>query len=405
MIGYRQLSWLVVAVAAVLPACGDGDAVDVPPGSGPVSFSVQRVFPNLPAFSQPVALIQAPGDASRWFVVEQAGRVMVFSNNATVSAATEFVNITARVAAGGETGLLGMAFHPDFPGDPRVYLSYTFSDSTLGLVSRISEFTAINGGATLDPTTEQVVMTVQQPETNHNGGGIGFGPDGFLYIGFGDGGGGDDQHGSIGNGQRQSTLLGKMLRIDIAGTNGAFRYQIPLDNPYRGNAFCGDDGTGTLNCPEIYALGFRNPWRWSFDRQTGQLWVADVGQDALEEVDRVVVGGNYGWRCFEGTRNTGMACGSLPNLLPPVAEYGRSLGQSITGGYVYRGTAVPSLVGQYVFGDFLSGKIFSIPAGTQPTMTVSSGFDSGLNISSFGEGNDGELYVVDYGGALYRVSP
>jgi len=159
------------------------------------------------------------------------------------------------------------------------------------------------------------------------------------------------------------------------------------------------------NCPEIFASGFRNPWRWSFDRQTGDLWVGDVGQNAREEIDRVVLGGNYGWRCFEGTLSTGLPCGTEPNLLPPIAEYGRTDGRSVTGGYVYSGTAIAGLAGRYVFGDFITGRIWNIPSSTPPTLMVSSGFDSGLNISSFGEGADGELYVVQYtGGLLYRLA-
>ena len=187
----------------------------------------------------------------------------------------------------------------------------------------------------------------------------------------------------------------------------------PTSRPYSttgGNGFagsttlCGTDGTGSQSCPEIFAVGFRNPWRWSFDRLTGHLWVADVGQGALEEVDRVTLGGNYGWRCFEGTNNTGLACGSPANPSPPVVEYGRDVGQSTTGGYVYRGSAIASLVGRYVFGDFITGRIFNIAESTQPTLTVTDGLESGLSISSFGEDNDGELYIVDYGGELYRIS-
>jgi glucose/arabinose dehydrogenase len=349
-------------------------------------------------------MFQAPADGSRWFVVEQGGRVLVFANVAGVAVATGFVDITNRVASGGETGLLGMAFHPDFPSDPRAYLSYTHSDPSLGLVSRISEFSSPDAGLTLDANSERIVLTVQQPESNHNGGNIGFGRDGFLYIGFGDGGGGNDQHGTIGNGQLQTTLLGKMLRIDIDGATGTFLYRIPSGNPFAGNAFCGAGGTGTANCPEIFATGFRNPWRWSFDRQTGELWVGDVGQGSLEEVDRVTLGGNYGWRCFEGSQPTGLACGSLTNRLAPVAEYGRGIGRSITGGYVYRGSAIPALAGRYVFGDFASGRIFNIPNGTQPTVTMSAGLESGLGISSFGEGIDGELYVVNYSGTIHRIT-
>jgi glucose/arabinose dehydrogenase len=186
---------------------------------------------------------------------------------------------------------------------------------------------------------------------------------------------------------------------------GSPPYSIPIGNPFRGNPFCGADGTGSQPCPEIFAIGFRNPWRWSFDRVTRELWVADVGQGALEEVDRVTAGGNYGWRCFEGTRDTGLPCGpSAAQHSPPVAEYGRDLGASITGGYVYRGTAQPRLAGRYIFGDFISGTLFSIPANQQPTLRVTAGFLSNLSISSFGESTGGEIFVVDYQGGLYRVS-
>ncbi len=396
--------------ALMLCACGgssDGTAQPGPPVSPPTSppFSLQLEFPNL-MFINPVAMLQAPGDATRWFVVEQAGEVRVFENNPAVTVGSSFVDITDRVIDGGELGLLGMAFHPSFPADARVYLSYTNDDVSLGLVSRISEFTTPDVGLTLDPSSEQVLLTIVQPESNHNGGGIAFGPDGFLYIGMGDGGGANDEHGTIGNGQLLTTLLGKMLRIDISGTTGTFLYQIPADNPFAGNALCGTDGTGTDDCPEIYAVGFRNPWRWSFDRESGELWVGDVGQSALEEVSRVELGLNYGWRCFEGTLDTGMDCGSPAATEPPVAEYDNpTVGIAVTGGYVYRGLAIPDLEGRYVFGDFGSGRIWSIPADTQPTLTMTSSdsLESGLSISSFAEDNDGELYVVHYGGTLHRV--
>ena len=404
MLDCRKVPWRWVAIAALgLGACSGGSngSSGVP---GPFG-TLQRVFSGLPPFASPVAMLQAPGDSTRWFVVEQAGQVRVFDNNPAVAAAGEFVNIDGmnRVTSGGETGLLGMAFHPNFPTDRRVFLSYTATSGNL--VSRVSSFMTADGGQTLDPTSEKILITLNQPEANHNGGNIAFGPDGLLYIGFGDGGGANDQHtqnGPIGNGQALTTMLGKILRIDV-GAEAATTYTIPATNPFSGNPKCGP-GTNAQSCPEIYAYGFRNPWRWSFDRDTGELWVADVGQGALEEVDRVTLGGNYGWRCLEGTRNTGFACGSPPNPLPPVAEYGRSVGKSTTGGYVYRGSAIASLVGRYVFGDFVSGAILSIPANTQPTLTLTSGFASGLAISSFGEGNDGELYVVHYGGQLYRIS-
>ena len=407
MADFRQLPWRAYALAALaLAACGggSGEGVQKPDAAPAAALTVQRVFPGL-SFSSPVAILQAPGDSTRWFVVEQAGQVRVFDNDPAVTAALLFVNIDGldRVTSGGEAGLLGMAFHPDFPADPRVYLFYSHTDASLGLVSRLSVFSLSAAGFTLDPDSEQVLLTIEKPmeATNHNGGGIAFGRDGFLYIGVGDGGGGNDQHGTIGNGQLLTTLLGKMLRIDVDGTP----YGIPTTNPFAASTtLCGTGGTGSQRCPEIFAIGFRNPWRWSFDRATGQLWVADVGQNALEEVDRVTLGGNYGWRCFEGTNNTGLDCGSPSNPLPPVAQYGRGVGRSTTGGYVYRGTAIPPLVGRYVFGDFATGRIFNIAENTQPTLTLTGGFASGRNISSFGEDIDGELYVVDYsGGQLYRI--
>jgi len=199
------------------------------------ALAVQQVFTSItPGFANPIAMLQAPGDNSRWFVVEQGGRVRVFINRPSETNAPNFLDITSRVTAGGEMGLLGMAFHPGFPGDPRVFVHYT--NTSAGRVSRISEFRLNNGGATLDSASERVLLTIGQPESNHNGGHIAFGPDGYLYIGLGDGGGANDVHGEIGNAQLMTTLLGKMLRIDM---NGAQPYGIPADNPYAGNALCG----------------------------------------------------------------------------------------------------------------------------------------------------------------------
>lgn len=394
------LSCVLLAAACGGSGGTGAPALALPPPPPPPTLAVERVFAGLPLFTQPVALLQAPGDASRWFVVEQGGSVRVFDNLPAEGAHTEFVNIADRVVAGGELGLLGMAFHPDFPANPRVYLSYTHETATSQLISRLSEFRSNDGGLTLDRNSETVLLTVAQPEPNHNGGNIAFGPDGYLYLGLGDGGGGNDPFGPIGNAQSTTTLLGKMLRIDVAGTP----YGIPPDNPFAANAPC-TGGSGAAACPEIFALGLRNPWRWSFDRQTDALWVADVGQGALEEVNRVVLGGNYGWRCFEGTRNTGFICGQPVTTIPPVAEYGRTVGQSITGGYVYRGSAFPALVGRYVFADVVSRRLFSIAADTPPTLTLTTadGLDTALSIVSFGEGIDGELYAVNYGGTLHRV--
>ena len=385
----------IAAAALLFAACG-GDSGGAPAAPAPPLLGVERVYPKL-RFSAPVAMLQAPRDATRWFVVEQAGRVRVFADDPQAAASATYIDIEARVDSGGELGLLGMAFHPAYPANPRVYLSYTNADA--GRVSRISEF-RLGADGRPDPGTERILLRIRQPERNHNGGQIAFGPDGYLYIGMGDGGGANDRHGAIGNAQLMTTLLGKMLRIDVAAAQG---YGIPPDNPFAGNAQCGATGSGAAPCPEIYASGLRNPWRWSFDRRSGALWVGDVGQNALEEIDRVTLGGNYGWRCFEGSRATGLPCGAQPALQPAVAEYGRSEGSSVTGGYVYRGTRIAGLQGRYVFGDFVSGRLWHIAGDTRPTARVTGGVPSGLNISSFGEGNDGELYAVHYGGELYRL--
>jgi glucose/arabinose dehydrogenase len=407
----RLRRWTRIAAAlALLGAAGcpggGGGGGDMPPGPPQVQLSVERVFPAL-TFSAPVAMLQAPNDTSRWFVVEQGGVVRVFQNAPAVAATTtpDFIDISGQVTFSGEAGLLGMAFHPNFPADQRVYLFYSQTASG-NLMSLLAEFQTKDGGLTLDPSSKKILITLPKPnnEGNHNGGNLAFGPDGFLYAGIGDGGGGNDStHGPIGNAQNSNTLFGKMLRIQITAASGS--YGIPPDNPNAGNSLCNLNGTGAQPCPEIFALGMRNPWRWSFDRATGQLWVGDVGQNAIEEVDRVDLGGNYGWRCFEGTRsNTDVSCGVPGPFIPPVAQYGRSVGVTVTGGYVYRGTRFQGLVGRYIFADFGVGTIFSIDSTAQGTLNVTDGFMSALSISSFGQGIDGELFVVDYGGGgLYHI--
>ncbi len=378
------------------------------PPSSTVSIAVQRAFGNLPNFTQPIAMLQEPGNSARWYVVQKTGSVRVFDNTPNVSTTREFINLSSLLTSdpnsqNDERGLLGMAFHPNYPSDPRVYFFYTGTEPGLGLVDRVSEFRTLDGGTTLSLGSELELFNVDDPESNHNGGNIAFGPDGFLYIGIGDGGGGGDGHGSIGNGQLLTTLLGKMLRIDVSATTSTTTYTIPPSNPYAANPRCNVNGTGGANCPEIYAYGFRNPWRWSFDRVSGQLWLNDVGQGALEEVDLVVLGGNYGWRCFEGTNSFNATCGpNSASSIAPVAQYGRSQGFSTTGGFVYRGSAIPALHGRYVFGDF-GGGLWSIARNTTPTVTLGNGLATGLQISSFGQDTDGEVYVVHLGGTLHRL--
>jgi uncharacterized repeat protein (TIGR03806 family) len=383
-----------------------------PPGTT-VSFGIQRVFASLPDFSVPIAMMQEPNSTARWYVAQKTGAVRVFDNQANVSTTRLFADIASKMSydpnsGGDERGLLGMAFHPNYPTDRRVYLFYTANHPTLGLVDRVSQFSVPVGGTTLDTANELVLFNVEDPEENHNGGNIAFGPDGFLYIGIGDGGGGADAHPPYGNGQRLTTLLGKMLRIDVSASTAGQTYTIPPTNPYAANPRCNVNGTGGANCPEIYAYGFRNPWRWSFDRGSGELWLNDVGQSTLEEVDKVTLGGNFGWRCFEGSDEFSDPLDCGPNRatsIPPVAQYGRALGYSTTGGFVYRGSEIPNLQGRYVFGDFGSGNIWQISRTTTPTMTMGAGLSTPLQISSFGQDADGEIYVVNYGGTLYKLVP
>ncbi len=417
----------VSAASGPISATTSGPLPPPPPGSGldsrpsntsclagdapstDVTLAVERVFPDLPNFSSPIAMLQEPNSAARWYVVQKTGAVRVFDNQPDVATTRQFISITSQLnydpnSSQDERGLLGMAFHPDFPTDPRVWLFYTATHPTLGLVDRVSQFRSTDGGDTLDPASELALFDVDDPAGNHNGGNIAFGPDGFLYIGIGDGGNSNDSFGTIGNGQNLRTLLGKMLRIDVSASDATTTYTIPPSNPYAANPRCNVNGNGGANCPEIFAYGFRNPWRWSFDQGSGQLWLGDVGQGTLEEVDLVTLGGNYGWRCFEGANPFNANCGpNAASSIAPVAQYGRSLGFSITGGVVYRGSSIPNLAGRYVFGDFGSGRIWHIARDTSPTLTLGATLDSNLSISSFGQDADGEVYVVHFGGTLHRL--
>ena len=260
----------------------------------------------------------------------------------------------------------------------------------------IAEFASTDSGQTIDPGSETVVLRADQDFSNHNGGNIAFGPDGFLYIGLGDGGSGGDP---LDRAENPTNLLGALLRIDV--DNGS-PYGIPADNPFSGNPPCPADHSGTQNCPEIYAWGFRNPWRFSFDRARGDLWLGDVGQNQYEEVDQVELGGNYGWDCREGAHDFEPS-GCPSDLIDPVTEYDHSEGNSITGGYVYRGSAIPALLGQYIFGDFGSGRIWAYGDDGQGGVDRRLLLSTSVSIASFAEDTDGEVYVVNYGGDLLRV--
>lgn len=356
------------------------------------SIHIGRVFPAL-TFTRPVAMEQAPGDTSRWFVVEQAGVIRVFVNTDSVETSSVVLDISARVGDGsGERGLLDLAFDPSFASNGYVYVNYTASSPTL--TSHISRFSSRDGGATLDPASEVILLTLPQPYINHNGGPVVFGPDGLLYIGFGDGGAANDPQNRA---QDTANLWGKILRIDVR----ALPYTIPNDNPFAGNARC-ETGTGAAACPEIFAWGLRNPWKFSFDRATGAVYAGDVGQNAREEVDLIENGNNYGWRIREGAHcNIPATDCPTAGLTDPVVDYDRTVGTTITGGYVYRGAAINGLAGSYVFGDFGSGRIFRLANGVPPLEEL---LDTALSISSFAQDTDGELYVLSYiDGAIYQI--
>jgi uncharacterized repeat protein (TIGR03806 family) len=406
---FRFLCRAVILITLLTnSACGSGDSAankpqktDLRPCSAfdlatASTVTLKDAFANL-SFNGPVALLGHPSEADRWYVVEQGGTVRTFSGS-DATRSTVFIDISDRVSSGGEAGLLGMAFHPDFDTNRIFHLSYTGPGSPL--MSHISAFVA-NDSLSADPQSETMILNLAQPFLNHNGGGIAFGPDGFLYIGFGDGGsGGDPQE----NGQNPHTLLGALLRIDINQSDSArgLPYSIPAGNPFAGSRNCASAG----GCPEVFAYGLRNPWRWSFDRDTGELWVGDVGQDAWEEVDRIMAGSNYGWNIMEGNHcYAGDGC-DQQNLILPVTEYGHDEGNSITGGYVYRGSAMPDLIGDYIFGDFGSGRIFRIIDAAQGGAQVEELLLTGVNIASFGEDRSGELFVLSYGdGRIYRLAP
>lgn len=353
------------------------------------NIKLTPVFDSI-SFNKPVALRQSPTLADRWYVVEQAGRIKTFLTND--SAATDFADLTDPVSnAGNEMGLLGMAFHPDFATNNYVYVYYSSTGGSLHHQSVISRFEATSA-TVLDLSTETEMLRIDQPYSNHNGGNILFGPDGYLYIGMGDGGSAGDPGDRS---QDTSTLLGKMLRIDVDNPANSNNYSSPVDNPF----------VGTAGLDEIFALGLRNPWRWSFDRQTGDLIAGDVGQNAWEEIDIISNGGNYGWRCYEGNHayNTS-GCLSQNSYIGPIYEYGHGTGSSITGGYVYRGSAIPALQGTYLYSDFYPSPIWglSYPTGTPVNAELIS---SNALISSFAEDNNGELYVVTFDSGIHRIDP
>lgn len=376
----------VVVLVVLLAGCFTNSASDDSASSStpttPASAGPLQLAEVATGFAKPILPLPVPGSAGKLVVVEQGGLVQLVENG-TIRGAP-YLDIKARVqSSGSEQGLLGLAFHPNFTSNGVAILSYTRSGGTAG-TSVISRFHSNANGTGLDPASEEVLLTLNQPFANHNGGHIVYGPDSYLYVGFGDGGlAGDPQN----NGQNRGTLLGSILRIDVGPTGP---YKVPASNPFVATA-------GTA--PEVWSYGWRNPWRFHFDSQTNDLWIADVGQELYEEVnfEPAGTGGrNYGWKLYEGNHHypsLANVVAPVPGYTFPVAEYTHNPHCSVTGGPVYRGSAIPSLFGATLYGDFCSGTIWRLdgPSG-KPRILL----ESGGTVSSFGVDAAGEILVADY---------
>jgi glucose/arabinose dehydrogenase len=379
----------LLAFTALLPAAcgGNGDEAGIP--LGPVAVRLDPVYPAL-TFDRPVFVTPIPG-TNQLAVVSQAGTIHAFEDRDNVAPADveTFLDISARVTDGGELGLLGLAFDPNYATNGFLYVNYT-TDQPAPLRTVIARFSRAAGGGVADPNSETILLEYDQPFTNHNGGMLVFGPDQLLYIASGDGGSSNDPQN---NAQNRGNLLGKILRIRT--TPGAI---VPPNNPFVG--LVGARG-------EIWAYGLRNPWRFTFDRATGRMWIGDVGQGAREEIDVGAAGANYGWRVYEGTlSNVNPTNIPISAFVAPVFEYGRSQGGSIAGGYVYRGSAIPALVGRYVYADFVSGRVWALTLNGA-TAVDNQQIATVTQPSSFGETAAGELLIVSYAvaGRLFRLVP
>jgi glucose/arabinose dehydrogenase len=380
LLGLRTLclAFLILAGTGALAGANQTDAA--------ATLPVLRLQSVASGLSSPVYVTHANDRSDRLFTVEQTGTIRILRDGRLLPA--PFLDIRTRVVSGGEMGLLSVAFHPSYGSNGRFFVNYT-TDRGGQLRTVIAEYKVSSTNLERADPAERVLLEIDQPFRNHNGGLNLFGPDGMLYIGMGDGGSAGDP---ANNGQRLEVLLGKLLRIDV---DGGTPYRVPPDNP-----FVSRSGAR----PEIWAYGLRNPWRFAFDRSGGRLILADVGQNQWEEVNVITKGGNYGWRIMEGGHcfNPPSGC-SMSGLQAPIVEYDHSLGCSITGGYVYRGTRIRGLAGAYLFGDYCSGRLWALieSAGRRTMVQVLS---TGVRISSFGEDPSGELYVVDHAGTVYLLA-
>jgi glucose/arabinose dehydrogenase len=378
----------VFPVLFLFAFCSDNSRND---DTDPAGYKTVVAFPAL-SFTRPVDLQYAPDNSNRLFVVEQAGVISVFPNETNTSQKTTFLDIRQKVDdQGNEEGLLGLAFHPDYRNNGYFYVNYTATNPNRTVISR---FKVSSNENQADAASELVLLSFEQPYSNHNGGQVSFGPDGFLYIGTGDGGSGGDPHD---NGQSRSTLLGKILRIDVNSPEDGKQYGIPADNPFANN------NNGYRE--EIFAYGLRNPWRFSFDTSNGRLWTGDVGQNAYEEIDIIEKGGNYGWNTMEGNHCFEPRNGcDRAGLKDPIHEYDRDAGISITGGFVYRGPSLKALEGKYIYADYATRRIWALEHSnlSKPVNTLL--FEADFNISSFGVDQNNELYLCGFDGKVHKLS-
>ena len=358
------------------------------------NYQLSLAFPSL-EFEMPVELVSPDDGTDRIFIVEQKGRIIGFKNSPTAKNTSIFLDLVRKVDSGGEKGLLGLAFDPDYKSNGFFYVNYTRSRPLETVISRFK--VSASNPDLADADSEEILLRFAQPYSNHNGGKIAFGKDGYLYISTGDGGSGGDPHN---NSQDKKTWLGKILRIDVNSVSGGKKYDIPDDNPFKNNR----EGYRE----EIYAYGLRNAWRFNFDDETGWLWAGDVGQNEIEEIDIIENGGNYGWRMMEGNKCFKPRNCNKENLVLPIWSYpqGSSTGRSVTGGYVCRDKKLSGLFGKYIYGDFVSGNIWALSyAGKKAVkneliLTLSNG------LSSFGEDSRKNLYVLAYGtGKVYKLTP
>lgn len=352
----------------------------------PKEYTLVEAYPAL-EFEQALLLTSPRDEIDKVYLVEKTGKIKYFNNDSAVENADIFLDLSSKVdSRASEKGLLGLAFHPNYKENGYFYVNYTDRDNTI-----LARYSRMNGSELGDINSEEILLKIQQPYSNHNGGHLVFGPDGYLYMGTGDGGsGGDPQN----NSQNRGNLLGKILRIDLDNSSDDKAYSIPDDNPFKGNT----EGYRE----EIFAYGLRNPWKFSFDSMRDLLIAADVGQDRMEEINIIESGGNYGWNLMEGTLSYKDTNTSL-ELIPPIWEYEHPLGKSITGGYAYYGENNPSLFGVYIYGDFISGRIWGLWLDGDNNVENHELLDTDLMISSFGLDGKGEIYVVDFGGKIYTI--